>query len=204
MFHKSDFEKVLIEPQPLKRMPFKREEDQKLKELIKQHGENNWELISKLMQHRSVRQCKERWYNNLKANISKDKWNFQEDELLKQKYQEFGPKWKYFERFFPGRTSYNIKNRWSCLIRQWNIYSETLSKDHEKIIKKIQKNKRSFKKIDSIQNQQGVKYKESSEKVKHKELIDNNITRDIIEFDNTDDSFEFDDTIFDNNYFDCF
>ena len=75
------------------------------------------------MPNRSVRQCRERWNNNLSSNILKDKWSSKEDELLKQKYFEFGPKWKLLEKFFPGRTSYNIRNRWSCIVRLWNIYS---------------------------------------------------------------------------------
>ena len=47
------------------------------------------------------------------------------DELLKIKFYEFGPKWKLLEKFFPGRTSYNIRNRWNCIVRLWNIYSSS-------------------------------------------------------------------------------
>ena len=117
--------------QPLKRIPFKTEEDEKLRQLVKKYGENDWNLISKFMPNRSARQCHDRWNNSLSSKILKEKWNSQEDFLLKQKYFQYGPKWKFFERFFPGRTSYNIKNRWSCLVRLSNLCSEELKRNQK-------------------------------------------------------------------------
>ena len=106
-----------------KRMPFKAEEDEKLRELVKKYGDKNWQLISTFMPNRSVRQCRERWNYNLASNVMKDKSSAEEDDLLIQKYKIFGPKWKILEKFFKGRTSYNIRNRWLCIVRLWNIYS---------------------------------------------------------------------------------
>ncbi|OHT17038.1 Myb-like DNA-binding domain containing protein [Tritrichomonas foetus] len=106
-----------------KRMPFKPNEDARLRELVEKYGDMNWAFVASQMPNRSVRQCRERWQNNLAAGVSKKKWTKEEDELLNAKYSEFGPRWKFFESFFPGRTSYNIRNRWQCKVRLWNIYS---------------------------------------------------------------------------------
>lgn len=117
-----------------KRMPFKAEEDEKLRELVKKYGDKNWQLISTFMPNRSVRQCRERWNYNLASNVIKDKWSAEEDDLLIQKYKIFGPKWKILEKFFKGRTSYNIRNRWLCIVRLWNIYSNQPKKYEPKRI----------------------------------------------------------------------
>ncbi|OHT11661.1 DNA-binding protein eta2 [Tritrichomonas foetus] len=99
------------------RTPFKPEEDEKLRDLVFKYGENEWSTIASLMEGRSVRQCRERWQNNLNEGVVKSKWSIEEDELLKEKYDELGPSWKVMEKFFPGRTSYNIRNRWHGLTR---------------------------------------------------------------------------------------
>ncbi|KAH0789031.1 Myb-like DNA-binding domain containing protein [Histomonas meleagridis] len=101
-----------------KRRHFSKEEDEKLRLLVEKYGTSNWKIISQEMPNRSVRQCRERWVNNLSNDIEKSKWTKEEEELLRIKVHEIGPKWKYFQRFFPGRTPYDIRNRWSCLLRK--------------------------------------------------------------------------------------
>ena len=39
-------------------------------------------------------------------------WTREEDQLLMRLYQQYGPKWAQFTKFFKGRSDYNIKNRW--------------------------------------------------------------------------------------------
>lgn len=99
------------------RLPFKPFEDELLKKLVEEFGDKDWSLIASHMEGRTVRQCRERWQNNLSSTVIKSKWTKEEDKTLKIKYSEFGPKWKLLEEFFPGRTSYNIRNRWNGLIR---------------------------------------------------------------------------------------
>lgn len=48
------------------RIPWSREEDQKLRDLVEQQGSKlNWSSVSKLMCKRSGKQCRERWICHL-------------------------------------------------------------------------------------------------------------------------------------------
>ena len=120
-----------------KRQMFSLEEDKILSEQVRKHGERDWSIIASKLPGRTARQCRERWQNNLARNIIKNKWTEQEDELLKMKYNEFGPRWKFLEQFFPGRTSYNIRNRWQCKMRLWNLYSAPFARNEENIYSKV-------------------------------------------------------------------
>ncbi|KAH0788928.1 Myb-like DNA-binding domain containing protein [Histomonas meleagridis] len=97
---------------PHPKTKFTPEEDEKLKELVANHGENNWYLISELMPGRNTRQCRERWRYYLSPEVSNAPWTEEEDNLLDEKYRQFGPKWKLIAKFFPKRTDINVKSRW--------------------------------------------------------------------------------------------
>ncbi|OHT03113.1 hypothetical protein TRFO_06757 [Tritrichomonas foetus] len=99
------------------RIPFSHEEDETLRSLVHTYGENNWYFVASQMPNRSVRQCRERWQLFLSSGVTKSKWTREEDELLLSKHREFGSQWKTLERFFKGRTSYNIRNRFISLSR---------------------------------------------------------------------------------------
>ena len=98
---------------------FTPEEDQKLRELVQAHGTSSWKLISNLMGTRNLRQCRERWKNYLDPVLRNDPWTLEEDQLLVQKYSEFGPRWNKISRFFVNRSDNNIRNRWQLMLRQW-------------------------------------------------------------------------------------
>ena len=97
---------------------FTKEEDEKLKILVNQYGESNWNIISSMMVSRNIRQCRERWFKYLSPNVCTDKWTNEEDALLIQKRYEIGPKWKVIATFFHGRTDINIKSRFNLLKRK--------------------------------------------------------------------------------------
>ncbi|KAK8871807.1 hypothetical protein M9Y10_007550 [Tritrichomonas musculus] len=107
------------------RIPFTKEEDEQLLQLVQYFGvndKNNWYFIASHINGRSPRQCRERYQLFLSDNIRKKaKWTKEEDELLISKYKVYGPHWKQLEKFFVGRTSYNIKNRFISLNRRINI-----------------------------------------------------------------------------------
>lgn len=94
------------------RIPFTKEEDQQLLQLVQYFGindKNNWYFIAIHMNGRSPRQCRERYQLFLSDRVKKkEKWTKEEDQLLISKYKIYGPHWKQMEQFFDGRTSYNI------------------------------------------------------------------------------------------------
>ena len=92
-------------------------EDERLLKLVQENGNKNWGMISKLMGTRNPRQCRERWNNYLNPELRKDKWSPEEDELLDEKYAEYGPKWNKIAKFFVHRSDNSIRNRWMMLER---------------------------------------------------------------------------------------
>jgi hypothetical protein len=43
-------------------------------------------------------------------------WTAEEDELFREKFGEFGPKWARMAQFFPGRTDVSLKNHWAAML----------------------------------------------------------------------------------------
>ena len=128
----------------------------------------NTKLISNEMgQNRSGKQCRERWYNQLKPNVKKNNWTNEEESILFTKHMQFGNKWSDIASFLPGRTLNDIKN---------HFYSK-LRKFIRKILKQI--NDENLFKINGID---GCKY--TGEKIykmiKKHEITYKNLTKDTI------------------------
>jgi len=96
---------------------FTPEEDSYLLELVNEHGEDDWALISSLMKGRNTRQCRERWNKYLSPRVNTSPWSKEEDFLLETKFKEMGARWKAIAKFFSQRTDINVKNRWLKLER---------------------------------------------------------------------------------------
>jgi hypothetical protein len=97
---------------------FTPQEDFRLLRLVEKHGSNCWRLIAKYMDNRNSRQCRERWLNYLNPALNMRPWTDAEDALLKQKYEQLGPRWVFMMRYFPNRTDGMIKNRFQVLQRK--------------------------------------------------------------------------------------
>lgn len=118
--------------EPLLRWQYKRnfssDEDEKIKSLISEYGEKNWETIAGFLPGRTPRSVKERWNTYLRPNVNRNPFTHEEDLLLIQKYEELGPKWVEISRFFVGRTDNSLKNRWyNHLIKHPEILDEQVS-----------------------------------------------------------------------------
>ena len=102
---------------PHPKSKFTPEEDLKLKRIIFQFGDSDWNLISRLMNNRNQRQCRERWQKYLSPFVRFDPWTPEEDKLLNKLVNDFGQKWVKISQFFKNRTDINVKNRWMVLKR---------------------------------------------------------------------------------------
>jgi hypothetical protein len=71
------------------------------------------------MDSRNERQCRERWKNYINPSLRSDPWTLEEDQLVVQKYAEFGPKWNKISKFFSNRSDNAVRNRWQLMLRQW-------------------------------------------------------------------------------------
>ena len=113
---------------------FSERDDANLKKFVKKFGEN-WELISDKIKKFSPRQCKDRYTVYLSGDFRNDPWTEEEDQKLSRLYHEFGPKWCEICKFFDGRHSNSVKNRWHRYIKPKELakMSETSATSPETI-----------------------------------------------------------------------
>lgn len=105
---------VLQKP-TISRRKFSHEEDEKLRTLVQTYGESDWHNLASQMEGRNARQCRERWKHYLSPKVSTGPWTEAEDQLLNEKYNEYGSQWARISKFFLHRTDITVKNRWISL-----------------------------------------------------------------------------------------
>ena len=110
---------------------FSERDDNQLKKLVKKFGDQDWELISDKIKKFSPRQCKDRYTVYLSGNFRNDPWTPEEDALLSKLYKEHGPKWCEICKFFDGRHSNSVKNRWHRYIKPKELEMNNDNVNHE-------------------------------------------------------------------------
>ncbi|OHT04339.1 hypothetical protein TRFO_28164 [Tritrichomonas foetus] len=83
----------IIETEVTQRNRFSKEEDEQLKALVGQYDEPDWKKIASCLKSRSPRQCRERYNNYLRPDLINGPWSPEEEDLLIEKYEKYGPKW---------------------------------------------------------------------------------------------------------------
>ncbi len=99
---------------------FTNDEDERLKELIEEYGEDNWGIIAKNMKGRNIRQCRERYRYYLSPDVNKNEWTERDDKSLLELQEQFGNKWKLIASYFNGRNEIQVKSRFKLLWRRKN------------------------------------------------------------------------------------
>lgn len=94
-----------------KRNIWTKEEDLKLKFLVEERKIKNWVIIASFFSSRSNKDCRDHYIFQLSPNVVKRKWTIEEEHLLLEKFNEYGPKWVKLTSFFDKRSPHDLKNR---------------------------------------------------------------------------------------------
>ncbi|KAE8709957.1 MYB308 protein [Hibiscus syriacus] len=102
-----------------------REEDERLINYIKLHGEGCvGDLSPKMLVCllRCGKSCRLRWINYLRPDLKRGNFTEEENELIINLHSLFGNKWSLIAARLPGRTDNEIKNYWNTHIKR-KLYS---------------------------------------------------------------------------------
>ncbi|KAH9603175.1 hypothetical protein KSS87_003156 [Heliosperma pusillum] len=96
-----------------------KEEDERLINYIKTHGEGCWRSLPKAAGlQRCGKSCRLRWINYLRPDLKRGNFTEEEDELIINLHSLLGNKWSLIAARLPGRTDNEIKNYWNTHIKR--------------------------------------------------------------------------------------
>lgn len=98
-----------------RRRMFSPDEDEILKNFVKENGNKDWGKISQILRGRTPRQCRDRYRNYLREGLNSHPWTEEEDTIIKKMHNEIGPKWVTISKMLNERNGIDIKNRWGEL-----------------------------------------------------------------------------------------
>ena len=76
---------------------------------------------------RTAKQCRERYFNHLKADLHKGRWTAEEDAQLCHLKTSIGGQWVVISRAITGRSENSVKNRWHLLERNKDLKKPALN-----------------------------------------------------------------------------
>jgi hypothetical protein len=93
---------------------WKNAEDEMLKAGVMKYGKNNWSRVASLLNRKTPRECKARWYEWLDPSIKKTEWTREEDETLLQLAKSMPAQWRTIAPIL-GRTAHQCIEHFAFL-----------------------------------------------------------------------------------------
>ena len=102
-----------------KKVAWERKEDNRLTSLVESFGERNWDEIARhLGKDRNSSQCRERFVNYLRPDLTFHDFSNQEKSQFLALHAIFGNKWTQISAQLRGRSHPYVKNYYYLLLRK--------------------------------------------------------------------------------------
>uniref|UniRef100_A0A8C5NXX7 Myb-related protein B n=1 Tax=Jaculus jaculus TaxID=51337 RepID=A0A8C5NXX7_JACJA len=112
--HYQDTDSDLLEPRDSKcKVKWTHEEDEQLRALVRQFGQQDWKFLASHFPNRTDQQCQYRWLRVLNPDLVKGPWTKEEDQKVIELVKKYGTKqWTLIAKHLKGRLGKQCRERW--------------------------------------------------------------------------------------------
>ncbi|WOL02857.1 hypothetical protein Cni_G11576 [Canna indica] len=111
-----------------------KEEDQKLIDYIRAHGEVSWRSVPKAAGLlRCGKSCRLRWINYLHPDVKRGNFEEDEEDLIIKLHALLGNRWSLIAGRLPGRTDNEVKNYWNSPHLRKKLKSMGVDPDNHRV-----------------------------------------------------------------------